>query len=376
VEHLTQPDPVPSMRTPPTNVTAHVRDRLRHAFVQGLKGSGALRGARAQIAKEGTLVLMLHRVIPDNALPVCRSPRGMVMRESAFRSMMDYLRQHTSLITPGDFLLRPKDEKRPRVMVTFDDGWADNYAVAAPVLEAQGARACFFVVTEYAGMPHPFWPERLLGLLRVLQKNGRGDLIEPMLNAIALKLEHPHPSGRHLQEEQLLKWMKQFSAAKIGVAIDGAVRNLESIWRTDTLDPLERLMTWDELRSLAHRGHRIASHTATHALLTTIAAQEMVTQLRGSAVALETQLKEECASFDWIAYPNGNVDARVRKAAVLNGYRFGFTTSAGIWRSNGDMLNIPRVNVWDGSVLSAEGEFDESYLEYSLFWRPLRSRRR
>jgi len=347
------------------------RQTLRHAFLKSLSKSGSLRSARKKVGASGaTLVLMLHRVIPDDAMESCRSPRGMVIRESSFRSLLAYLSEHADCVKPGDIDRPEASNQRPRVMLTFDDGWFDNLAIAAPLLAQFGMSACFFAVTNYAGRTQPFWPEEALGFVRTLHDSKSQISLRDLFSHLVDAEGTPLPAGP-VREEELLSWLKQFEPEAIRSAIEDAERSLASPMGSHQPDPFERLMTWDEMRTLARAGHTIGSHTATHALLTQLTSDEVASELVTSSAALEQCMLPDHAERHWIAYPNGFTDNRVRELTAKCGYHYGFTTVSGLWRKENEPLAIPRVNVWDGSVLSPEGIFDESYLEYALFFRPL-----
>lgn len=355
------------------NGTATVRTGIRHAAIKTMHAAGLLKSARRKISESGdTVVLTLHRIIPDSHISSCRSPRGMVLRESAFCELLAYLKEHTSVIRPGAITQREKTDGRTQVLLTFDDGWADNFSVAAPHLARFGMSACFFMVTDYAGSSEPFWPEHVLGLVRALSRSDRKASLQDVFGVLQ-KREEPSLQIEGMNEEQLLSWLKQFRPMIVRSVIAEAERRLAADIAVDMPDPWERLMTWNELRSLARSGHAIASHTSTHALLTQLPTVDASSELMESSAQLQECMGAERGETQWISYPNGNSDSLVRELAYKSGYRYGFTTVPGVWRTQSEPLAIPRINIWDGALLSPEGNFDESYLEYTLFWRALQA---
>ena len=102
-------------------------------------------------------------------------------------------------------------------------------------------------------------------------------------------------------------------------------------------------MDWDALRALAERGVEVGSHTASHAHLTRLSDRELDDELRGSRERIEAELSRPCR---FIAYPYGENDERVRKAAQAAGYVAGYSL-----RATGDPLDcygLPRVSVYRG----------------------------
>jgi peptidoglycan/xylan/chitin deacetylase (PgdA/CDA1 family) len=81
-------------------------------------------------------------------------------------------------------------------------------------------------------------------------------------------------------------------------------------------------LTWEELRELDGAGWEIGSHTCSHPHLTQLDDATLARELGDSKARIEAELGRPCTS---IAYPYGDVDARVAAAAEGVGYRAGGT---------------------------------------------------
>ncbi|HEX4563408.1 MAG TPA: polysaccharide deacetylase family protein, partial [Solirubrobacteraceae bacterium] len=77
-------------------------------------------------------------------------------------------------------------------------------------------------------------------------------------------------------------------------------------------------MSWAELRSLVAAGWEVGSHTCTHPPLTTLEDSALVDELERSKAECEQGMGADCTS---LAYPYGDVDARVVAACARAGYR-------------------------------------------------------
>lgn len=99
---------------------------------------------RSQLRRAQTPIV---RVLYLHATPACRA--------EALRRHLAWLQEHFHIIDFAAFdrIVRapvPSGNSKPSLLLTFDDGMASNYAVAAPLLEAAGVRALFFVVPEFS----------------------------------------------------------------------------------------------------------------------------------------------------------------------------------------------------------------------------------
>jgi peptidoglycan/xylan/chitin deacetylase (PgdA/CDA1 family) len=102
-------------------------------------------------------------------------------------------------------------------------------------------------------------------------------------------------------------------------------------------------MDWDALRALSERGVEVGSHTVSHAHLTQLSDQELAGELRNSRERIETELSRPCR---FIAYPYGENDERVRRAAQAAGYMAGYSLRA--TGEPDDLYGLPRVDVYRG----------------------------
>jgi peptidoglycan/xylan/chitin deacetylase (PgdA/CDA1 family) len=111
---------------------------------------------------------------------------------------------------------------------------------------------------------------------------------------------------------------------------------------TDAEDELTG-MDWDELNALAALGWEIGSHTHSHPKLTQLDDAALEAELAGSRAEVARRLDGECRT---IAYPYGDVDARVAAAARRSGYAAGAALSSHL-RPLGP-LRHPRVGIYRG----------------------------
>jgi peptidoglycan/xylan/chitin deacetylase (PgdA/CDA1 family) len=356
-----------------TSFPASFRSMARDLAIEALAKSGRIRIARRNATAEGdTAVLMLHRVVPDHELARCRSPKGMVLRESLFASLLDHLSNYAEILSPLDMTGGPRKSGRTRVLLTFDDGWIDNFDVALRHLNHHRIKACFFVVTSYAGREQPFWPERMLGLLRLVRASGKEApyvrLMERLGKTASSKLS---PSAGLSNEGRLLTWMKQFPPELLFPEIDFTLDAIRASGEVaeEVRDPRERLMDRTHWKALSAEGHRIASHTCTHALLPQVPPQQMMRELRDSRQDIEETIGDQHNGGAWIAYPNGATSTDVGAAASEAGYTHGFINTPSLWREDTPLLFIPRINIWDGTLTDHNGNFSPNHLDYSMYWR-------
>jgi peptidoglycan/xylan/chitin deacetylase (PgdA/CDA1 family) len=137
--------------------------RTRDQVAARAKGAaaGALFGARlhrAVLGRRGVIVAF-HRV--DDRL--AGTPLGCTRAE--FAAYCDFFARHFRVLRLGEMVrrIRAGEEVAGCLAITFDDGYLDNFEVAAPELRARGLPACFFVATGLVGTREQPWWDREFG---------------------------------------------------------------------------------------------------------------------------------------------------------------------------------------------------------------------
>jgi peptidoglycan/xylan/chitin deacetylase (PgdA/CDA1 family) len=102
-----------------------------------------------------------------------------------------------------------------------------------------------------------------------------------------------------------------------------------------------RTMNWDQVLDLVEGGVEIGSHTLSHAHLTQLGDDELGRELRESRERIETQLGRSCR---FVAYPYGDDDGRVHRAARDAGYEAGFALPGRLSPLN--VHALPRVGLY------------------------------
>lgn len=108
------------------------------------------------------VVLMYHRIATPQA-----DPWAISVRPEHFEQHLQILQRQHLVIPLSELVnqLYKKETVKPSVVITFDDGYSDNYAIAKPLLEKYHLPATFFISTKHIGTRQLFWWDELLHLL-------------------------------------------------------------------------------------------------------------------------------------------------------------------------------------------------------------------
>jgi peptidoglycan/xylan/chitin deacetylase (PgdA/CDA1 family) len=99
------------------------------------------------------VVLTYHRVTA-----LSEDPQSLAVSPENFRDQIFFLKEHFPVARFDDDWSRLK---KPAVVITFDDGYADNALEALPILEKAGVPATFFISTGTLNTSREFWWDEL-----------------------------------------------------------------------------------------------------------------------------------------------------------------------------------------------------------------------
>jgi len=200
-----------------------------------------------------------------------------------------------------------------RVLLTFDDGYRDNFDLAFPVLRAHGVPAVFLIPTAYAGTAHAPWWDRVAHLLATAQRR--------LLNLV----KHGQPA---IDPPVLLAHLTEAAES------------------TAPPSQRRRFLDWDEARQMQRAGMSIGSHTHTHPLLSQLTESQQREELATSRHLIATELRQPPLA---VAFPTGARDsftAVTRRLARDIGYRAAFSFHGGVnRRGRTDAFDPRRVGV-------------------------------
>jgi peptidoglycan/xylan/chitin deacetylase (PgdA/CDA1 family) len=275
------------------------------------------------------MILCYHRVGEANEDPFLLS-----VSPENFAAHLDEITRHCEPSTLED---RDRPSRRPRVVVTFDDGYVDNLTHAMPIAEAKGVPITVYVTSGELGGHRGFWWDRLGTLLRA-----RPPAVQEMTLPIA---DGPVRVG--IGASSLSEDLGAVRSHLLPLPVDEIHRVLDAVaeeWGTPAASPPDaRTMTPAELGDLARSDVvTIGAHTTDHVRLRGLPAQAQQNTISSSKAELERLSGRTIAHF---AYPYGGPDSfdDLSVAAVRqSGFDTACTTIAANARSTSDPHQLPR----------------------------------
>ena len=225
-------------------------------------------------------------------------------------------------------------------MITFDDGYVDNYELAYPVLRTNDATGVFFVATGFIDEPRLAWWDEIAWMIRS-SKRDTLRLAENWLDE-PLKLDR---SDRRQVINQLLRTCYRLDGCRTKQFLDGIAEETGS-GRAPKEAANEQWMTWDMIREMSAGGMDFGAHTVTHPILANLTAEEQGMEVCESRLRIEKQLDRPITSLSYPVGKRESFNDETRAALSKHGFDWAFSYYGG--HSSGadiDRFDIPRVAI-------------------------------
>jgi len=315
---------------------------MKRTILRGLHLVGAF-GALRHLRRNAAVIVCYHGVMPgdDDSYQFLNAN---FVSTKAFEQQMQWLASRYRLV-PLRHIVEAIDQGAAlparAATVTFDDGFANNYRTAFPVLRRLGIPTTIFLATEKIGVPGAqIWTERVK---RAIYLTPKTSVTLHVGGPCTYQL--PDAGARERGARLVLSQLKRATVAQR----DEWLAEIESVCGRPSLQPNEAMrydfLTWDQVREMAAAGIEFGSHTVSHPILTSLDDDRLAFELSESKKTIESQLGRECYAF---AYPNGGFgDFGPREMAALKGagYRCALSLEGGLVRRTAERFALDRTNV-------------------------------
>ena len=288
------------------------------------------------------VILLYHRVAE-----LASDPEMLAVSPARFRSQMVFLKQNVRILRLDE---EWGGERKPAVVITFDDGYADNAAEALPILEEMKIPATFFISTGNIGSRRTFWWHRLEALLlREGEFPSVLRLPDPEIGAVWPTVT--------LQDRQRLYGALNYLMQRMQSEIRESLLNRIAAWsNSEGDDPRHRSLIPAEVKRIANSPWAtVGAHTVTHTALAALSEAEQRREIFISKRMLEEITGREIRTF---SYPFGT-RKHYNRTSVRLCREAGFTKAASNFPGQAhrwtDPLQIPRhlVRNWEPEEFAA-----------------------
>ncbi len=282
--------------------------------------------------KSKVVILVYHRIVAKND-----SWSIDTVETSDFEKQMKYIAK-THEILSLEKLVRAIVEKKPlhkrTAVVTFDDGYKDNYTNAFPILKKYNIPATVFLTTGHIGTDNIFWWDKIGYVLyntklNMLKLEDFGVISPYSLNNISQSLNSILERFKRVPEDKK----------------DDILAKLVKISDVDIPKNMGRdmILSWEEVKEMNENGINFGAHTVTHPILSKISLKQVKHEIAQSKKDIEKRLSKPVNTF---CYPNGQADdfnAEIINLLKESGFICAVTTIPKTVSSKADLFDLGRI---------------------------------
>ncbi|MGC2238029.1 MAG: polysaccharide deacetylase family protein [Pyrinomonadaceae bacterium] len=304
---------------------------MKKALLETIYNLGAF--APFQLAnREKILILTYHRFSRDT------NPYKISSAE--FAAHLEYLSKNNRVLPLSEmieYLNSGKSLPPNTTAITIDDGYADAFEIAFPLLKKFKMPATVYAVTDFLDEKCWLWTDLMRYILLETKSEtvkiefGGEDKIESNLSGETQRLETASRINSRLKK--LPNERKEAKIKEIAEALNVEIPSLPA----KEFAPV----SWQQAREMDAENVKIESHTATHPILTNISPDDLDFELKTSRKRLEEMLNREVRNF---CYPNGSFNEHVQKSVEKAGYKSATTTDYGFNDRQANCFLLKRID--------------------------------
>jgi len=313
-------------------------------LAQGLFWSGATWLIGQLPERDLLLVLTYHRIGNREEDPF--DPDAFSATAEQLDEQISYLKRHVSLVNLEEALafidgtIHDKT-RRCRALITFDDGYLDNYTVAYPILRSHGVQGVFFLATSLVGSCKVPWWDHIAYLMKTARQR-------------RFRLHYPADLVVDVDKRGITKTLRDVFGLYYKPQNTDPTRFIRELKEeakgNDPPATMRRFLDWNEAREMRSGGMAIGSHTHSHQVLSQLGPDQQRQELAHSRTLLKEQLG---TAADVLAYPVGarsSFSDETQRLAREVGYHAAFSFYGGTnLRGRTQPYDVKRVTHGDRS---------------------------
>lgn len=332
-----------------TNISKTMFRRLIKISLSGLLYySGIIYLIRKFSKNNGITILAFHKISNDTPIYL-----GLNTSVSSFESQMRYLKRYYNLISLKKATQLIQNGERildNTVVVTFDDGYKNNYTNAFPIIKKYDIPVTIFLTAGMINSKSTLWYEQIVTIINeTVQKTldfssfGLGKFIIDIpidkKNTIS-EIVHYAKGLNKSEQGKLIKFMSD----KFKVNVDEVMS-------------YSQMLSWEEINEMKNDGISFGSHGLTHTILSRLTLKEVEYEISESKKILENKLNMQIDTF---AYPNGRKeDFNKEIISILKNNMFSSACTLIHGSNNTDLFVLKRKCINDELTNGMSGRFSK-----------------
>jgi len=282
------------------------------------------------------IILRYHAIANFNKNNIYAS-QDIMVKVKDFNDQIRYLSKRYKIIPLEELVLSIRERNeipQNSLVITFDDGYRDNYLNAYPILKKYGAHATFFITSGCIDNKQILWTHKILYMLSTTN--------EKTVKIMNHQFNLGNDESRIKLADKIISLLKEIPQHQRDKLIEEISKNL----KIDKIDKMDIFLLWDDVRELDRFGFSIGSHTVTHPNLPNSDTKLAEYEIRESKLLIERMINRTIKLF---SYPNGGAKSHFNEKIKSMVKKYGFiaavTSIDGVIDKKADVYELRRKGV-------------------------------
>jgi peptidoglycan/xylan/chitin deacetylase (PgdA/CDA1 family) len=304
-------------------------------------------------------IVTYHRITDRRISEIEASLPFLFTSRRVFEKQLLFMKKRYKVITLKELNECGNNGKTPwnSLIITFDDGYEDNFRNAYKTLSNMNLRAVFFITVDKINNKNakPFWWDRLYYYLKEIQKQDGEELkkeVDPELLDMCAEFKSN-------ASEFFAKMNKKGtdSIERLLDRIEGKYQiNNETLYRENTM------LNWGQISEMGQH-HEFGSHSCSHQNLLRLGDDARYHEIVESKAIIERSMNGKVRVF---SCPAGLMNEEIQRVVVKGGYEFAVTAAEPGINKMTNRYHLKRINIWEGTSLSLNGKFSKGYFSFRM----------
>jgi peptidoglycan/xylan/chitin deacetylase (PgdA/CDA1 family) len=316
--------------------------RATRAKLSSIARTG-IRSVRSRLPRRPRpAILMYHRIADDRF-----DPWGTIVSPGMFALQIGWLREKRTVLPLTDFadLHRSGNLPPDAIAITFDDGYACNAVIAAPLLEQLGLSATIFLPVEWIEKGKTYWWDEIRDI--VFENDAPSLRLGERLIALGPThvddLKWTYGKSPRTPRQAAFREVTADLIRKTPKEIEASMKELRrqrAATGNTTVAPSP--MTRDQIRRMEGSAIDFGSHALNHPALTSLDAAGQAHEICDSLTRCEALTGSPPATF---AYPYGLFDEQSQRLVEETGFSCACAALPGRIGPDTSVFALPRLQV-------------------------------
>lgn len=296
----------------------------------------------SRLRPDGLLILLFHGVVKEHCHGI-RNYTRKHLQQDYFASVLKAFRGAGTALSMDEVVWHYQEQKPfpPNAFaVTFDDGFENNYSVAAPVLTDMNIPYTVYICTQFVDENMMSWIDQI----EMCLENAYSGAIRLPWSDVTVPFQTEEERVRLL--DNIRRNAKNDANLSLGGLVDSVFQQCGQKVVMQSNDPLDLKLTWKQVLALRDDDLCIiGGHTHTHAILSHCGDKELEEELSGSLAMLASKASILTHHY---SYPEGKAhcfDDRTITKLQAHGIVCSPTAIDGVNNQTESLFHLKRVEI-------------------------------